>query len=108
MQGEQRQAEPDGDPAERLGQAAATGAESEEPDDEQHRRDRRNVERQQLHDQCCADIGAEHDGERGHQADDTVGGKRRGHQPGRGARLQQRRQAEASGESAEAVAQRLA
>ena len=107
VQSEQRQAEADGDAAERLGQAAAAGAESDQPDDEQHRRDRRDVERQQLHDQRGADIGAEHDGERGHQADDAIGGERGGHQPGRGARLQQRGHTETGAEGGEAIAQRL-
>jgi hypothetical protein len=108
MQRQKRQAEPDGDAAERLGEAAAAGAEGDEPDDEQRRRDCGNIERQELHDQRGADIGAEHDGERGHQADHAVGGERGGHQAGRGARLQQRGQAEAGGEGGEAVAQRLA
>ena len=108
VQREQRQAEADGDAAERPGQAAAADAEGHEADDEQHRRDRRDVEGQQLHDQRRADIGAEHDGERRHQADQAVGGERCGHQPGRGAALQQRGQAKPGGESGEAIAQRLA
>ncbi len=40
----------------------------------------------------------------GHEADHAVGRQRGGHQAGRGARLQQRGQAEAGGESGEAIA----
>jgi hypothetical protein len=42
-----------------------------------------------LHDQRCADIGSEHDGQRRNQADQAAAGKGRRHQCGRGAALQQ-------------------
>ena len=108
VQRQQNKSEPDGDAAERAGEAVAADAEGDEADDEQHRRDRRYVEGQILNDQRGADIGAEHDGKRGYQADHAVGRKRGGHQPGRGARLQQRGQAEPGAEGGEAIAQRLA
>ena len=64
MQREQHQAEPDRHPAEVLDPRARAAAEGDEADDEQHRRAAGDVERQQLHDQRRADIGAEHDRKR--------------------------------------------
>jgi hypothetical protein len=64
-----------------------------------------DVERQDLHDQGRAEIGAEHDRERRHQIDQPAGGKTRRHQPGRGAALQDRRDAEPGEERAPAVAE---
>ena len=107
VQGQQHEAEADGDAAEaRIGVSA--DAESDDADDQQDRGGRRYVERQHLHDQGRADIGAQHDGERRNKSDDALGAERSGHQPGRGAALQQRRQAEAGTERGEAIAQRLA
>ena len=56
-------------PAEVLDPAARAAAEGDEPDDEQHRRDGGDVERQHLHDERRSDIRPEHDRQRGHQAD---------------------------------------
>ena len=61
----------------RLRRAAA---ERHEADDEQHRRGGRDVERQHLHDQRRADVGAEHDGERRARGRPAFGGERGGHQ----------------------------
>ena len=80
-------------------------AEGDEADDEQDRRDGGDIERQDLHDQRGADIGAEHDGERRHQADQAFGREGTGDQRGRGAALQQRGEAEAGRKRGEAVAQ---
>ncbi len=52
-------AEPDRYTAERAGEALPAGAEGDDADNEEHRRDRRDIERQDLHDQRRADIGAE-------------------------------------------------
>ena len=106
MQGEENQAEPDGDAAERLGETCTANAERHQADDEQYRSDRCDVERQKLYDQGGADIGAQHDGECRHQADHTVGGQRSRHQASRGARLQQRGEAKPGGEGGKTVAQR--
>ncbi len=70
MQRQQHQAEADKDAADVLDARARPAAEGDEADDEQHGRDGGDVERQHLHDQRGADIGAEHDRERGHQADE--------------------------------------
>ena len=66
-----------------------------------------DIERQDLDDQRGADIGAEHDRQRRHQADQAFGGERTGDQGGRGTALQQRGQADAGREGGEAVLQRL-
>ena len=66
-----------------------------------------DVERQDLHDQRGADIGAEHDRERRDQADQALGGEGTGDQGGRGAALQQRGEADARRKGGEAVAQGL-
>ena len=67
VQRQQHQAEADQDAADVLDPRARAGAEGDEAEDEQNRRDRGDVERQHLDDQRGADIGAEHDGERRHQ-----------------------------------------
>ena len=78
-------------------------AESDEAEDEENRRHRGDVERQHLNDQRGADIGAEHDRERRHEADQAFGGERTRDQRGRGAALQHRGEADAGGERREAV-----
>ena len=98
---------PIADAADILDPRARSAAEGDEADDEKHRRDGGNVERQHLHDQGGADIGAEHDRKRRHQAHQPFGGKGTGDQRGRGAALEQRRQAEAGGKGGEAVVERL-
>ena len=60
-----------------------------------------------LHDQRGADIGAEHDRKRRHQADQSFRGERARDQRGGGAALEQRGEAEAGGKGGEAVVQRL-
>ena len=107
MQRQQHQAEPDRDPADILDPRARAAAERNETDDEQDGRGRGDVERQHLNDQRGADIGAEHDRERRHQADQPFGGKGTRDQGGRGAALQQRGQAEARDKGGEAVVERL-
>ena len=107
VQRQQHQPEADRDAAEILDARTRTVAEGEQADDEQHRRHRGDVERQHLHDQRGADIGAEHDGKRRHQRDQAFGGKRTRDQRGRRAALQQRGEAEPGGKRREAVVQRL-
>ena len=82
--------------------------ESNQANDEQHRCNLGYVEGKQLHDQGGANMGAEHNGERGHEAHYPIGRQRGGHQAGRGAGLQQRGQTEAGAEPGEAIVQRLA
>jgi hypothetical protein len=106
MQREQHQAEADRDPAEVLDPGAWPAAECDEADNEQHRRHRCDIERQHLHDQRGADIGAEHDRKRRHQADDLLGGEGTGDQGSRGRALEQGGQAEAGAERGEPVAER--
>ncbi|MEH2607221.1 hypothetical protein V1277_006598 [Bradyrhizobium sp. AZCC 1588] len=107
VQRQQHQAEADKDAADVLDARARPGAKGDQANDEQHRRDGGDVERQDLHDQRGADIGTEHDGERRHQADEPVRRKRTRDQRRRGAALKQRGQAETGGEGGEAVAQGL-
>ena len=107
MQRQQHQAEPDKDAADVLDARARPAAEGDQADDEQHGRHGGDVERQDLHDQRGADIGAEHDGERGHQADEPLRGERTGDQRRRGAALEQGGQTEAGAKGGEAVAQGL-
>jgi hypothetical protein len=87
---DQDQTEPDPDPAEvaRAGDPAAPKHEHAEQDEQ--KRDPRNIERQHLDDQRSADIGTQHDRQRGNEVDETAGGERRGHQPGCRAALQHR------------------
>ena len=83
----------------------STAAERHQSDNKQDRSDGGDIERQNLYDQRGADIGTQHDGERGHQADEpsdevvinAVGGTA----------LEQRGKAEAGCEGAETVVQRL-
>ncbi len=105
MQRQQHQPEPDKDPADVLDARAWPAAERHQADDEQDRRDGCDIERQDLHDQRGADIGAEHDGERRHQADEAFRGERTRDQRRRRTALEQRRQAKAGRKGGEAVAQ---
>ena len=59
------QAEADGYAAKRTSKALSADAERDQPDNEQYRSSRRNIERQNLHDQRRADIGPEHDASAG-------------------------------------------
>ena len=95
MQRQQHQAEADRDAADVLDARARAAAEGDEADDEQDRGHGGDVERQDLDDQRRADIGAEHDRQRRHQADQAFGGEGTGDQGGRGAALEQRGQADA-------------
>ena len=78
-------------------------AEHHHADQDEERRHPRDVERQYLHDQCRADIGAEHCGKPGDEIDQAAGGKTGDHQPGRGTALQYRRDPQAGEERLEAV-----
>jgi hypothetical protein len=106
MQRQQHQAEADRDAADVLDARARAAAEGDEADDEQHRRHRGDVERQDLDDQRGPDIGAEHDRERRNQADQAFGGERTRDQRGGGAALQQRGQADTGRECSKTVSQR--
>ncbi len=105
LQREQHQPEPDKDPAEIAGARLQALAEQDDADQHEERRDPPHVERHDLHDQGRAEIGAEHDRERRHQIHQPAGGKARRHQPGRGAALQYRGDAEPGEERAPAVAE---
>ena len=70
VQRQQHQPQADGDAAEVLDPAARAAAERDHADDEQRRRGGGDVERQQLHDQRRADVGAEQDGQGRDQADE--------------------------------------
>ena len=107
MQRQQHQAEPDKDAADVLDARARPAAEGDQADDEQYGRDGGDVERQDLHDQRGADIGAEHDGERGDEADEPLRRKRARDQRRRGAALEQGSQTKAGAKGGEAVAQGL-
>jgi hypothetical protein len=66
------------------------------------------VERQHLSDQRGADIGAQHDRERGHEVDQPAGGERCDHQAGGRAALQDRGHADAGQKGFEPIAERVA
>jgi hypothetical protein len=72
MQRQQHQAEANQDAADVLDARAGPAAERDQAENEQHGRDGGDIERQDLHDQRGADIGAEHDGKRRHQADQAL------------------------------------
>jgi hypothetical protein len=84
-----------------------TRAEGDEADDEQDRRDLGDVEREHLHDQRGANIGAEHDRKRRHQADEALGREGTGDQRGGRAALEQRREPKAGGKGGETIVKRL-
>ncbi len=105
LQGEQHQPKPDRDPAEIMRPRLPAVAEQDDPDQHETRRRQADIEGQELHDQRGAEIGAEHDGERRHQIDEPARGEARRHQPGRGAALQYRGDAEPGEERAPAVAE---
>ena len=107
VQRQQHQPEPDRDAADILDARARPGAEGDQADDEQDGGDGGDFERQDLHDQRGADIGAEHDGKRRHQADQAFRRERARDQRRRGAALEQRRQTEAGRKGGEAVVEPL-
>ncbi len=107
-QRQQHQAETDEHAAEVVAAGARVPPEHQKADQDQRRRDQHHVERQHLHDQRGADIGAEHHRERRHEIDQAAGGEARGHQPGGGRALQYGGDAEAGEKGAQAVAQRAA
>ena len=76
VQREQHQAEPDRDPSEVLDPAPRADAECDQSDDEEHRSDGGDVERQHLDDEGRSDIRPEHDRQRGHQGDQALARKR--------------------------------
>jgi hypothetical protein len=105
VQREEGEAEADRDAAEILDAGASPAAERQESDDEQDRRRGRHIEGENLNDQRRADVGAEHDGERGHQRDHAFRREGGGHQAGGGAALQERGEAETRAEGGKTVAQ---
>ena len=107
MQRQQHQAEADGHAADILDASARPGAEGHQPDDEQRRSRRRDIERKHLNDQRGADIRTEHDCQRRYQPHQTFRGERTGDQPGCGAALEQGGKAQPRGECGEPIAQRL-
>ncbi len=106
-QGEQHQPQSDHS----LGQVAltvgATETMQEYPCQDKDRRQGGDIERQDLHDQGRSDIGAEHDGQAGHQVE-RAGSREAGcDQPGRRTALQKRRNAQAGGKSRQTAFQAL-
>ena len=77
---DQHQTEPDPHPAQvaRAGHPAAP--KHENADQDEQKRNPGHVKRQHLDDQRGADIGAQHHGQRRHEADQPAGGKGRHHQ----------------------------
>ena len=105
---ERNQDQPKADPdaPEIVGAGDAAAAEHHHPDQDEERRHPRDVERQHLHDQGRADIGAEHRGEPGYEIDQSAGGEAGNHQPRRGAALQHRGDPQPGEKRLYAVAQR--
>jgi hypothetical protein len=85
---EDHQAEADEDAAEVVQHGAAVAAEEQDAEEDQGRREQRDVEGQDGDDERGADIGAEHDGHGGDEADKAAGGKVGGHEACGGARLE--------------------
>ena len=67
------------------------GEEQHDADEDQQRREPRQVERQDHRDERRADVGAEHHRERRRGADQALAGERGDDQRGRGAALDERR-----------------
>ncbi|MNM71004.1 hypothetical protein D3C81_826520 [compost metagenome] len=91
FQREGDQPEPDQHPAHMPGPAALPAQVENHADEDQQRREPRQVHREHLHHQRRADVGAEHDGERGRhgnqalaheRTDDDGGGVAALHKPG--------------------------
>ncbi len=57
----------------------AAAVEGDQSHQHEHRRDCEDIERQHLHDQRGADVGAQRYGQRGHQADEPLGDETRRH-----------------------------
>ena len=74
-------------------------AKRDHADEKQQRRERGDVEGQDLHDQRRADVCAEHRGERRNQRDKPACGEGRNHERGRRAALEDRRDAKTRRES---------
>ena len=107
VQGHQHQAKPDQHATE-VTRAGRGAAEHQQADQDQRRGNLGDVERQHLHDQRGADIGAEHDGKRGHQIDETAGREAGNHKAGRRAALQDGGDTDPGQKRFEAVAERAA
>jgi hypothetical protein len=95
MQRHQHQAEPDCYPPKIAGARDLAPAEHQHAEQDQRRRGRREIKREELNDQRRADIGPEHHGEGRHQVHQAAGGETRDHQPRGGAILQYSSDAEA-------------
>ena len=108
VQGKQHQPEPNEDAAEVMQTRARIAPEHQDADEDQRGRERGHVEGQSLHDECRANIGAEHDGEGGDEIDEAAGCKAGRHQSRRRAALQYCRHAYAGCKGAKAVAQGVA
>ena len=102
MQRKQHQPDPDRYAAKILKASPLAAPEREDADGDQHRKDNGHVERQDLDDQRRADIGAEHDGERGNELQRTGAGEGHRHQRRRRRGLQGRGHAEAGEKRVEA------
>ena len=107
MSSSPHQAEPDRDTADILDARAGTAAERDQSIINRTGATAAILNVQNLYDRRGADIGTQHDGERGHQADEPLGGKRSRYQRGGGTALEQRGRAEAGREGGETVVQRL-
>ena len=107
VQRHQHQAETDQDTAE-IPRPGGGAAEHQQADQDQGRRDLGDIEGQDLDDEGRADIGAQHDGERRHELDQTAGGEAGDHEARGRAALENGRHAHAGQEGLEAIAQRIA
>ncbi|KAG9578388.1 hypothetical protein KCV01_g16593, partial [Aureobasidium melanogenum] len=103
VQREQHEAEADGDAPQVLVARVVAAPMDRKPQQHEHGRDDRDVERHHLDDQRRTDIGAEHHGQPRREAEEAAGGERTGHQAGGGAALQDGREADAEGERRRAV-----
>ena len=107
VQSHQHQTKSDQHAAE-VTRASRRAAEHQHPDQDQRRRNLGDVERQHLHDERGADIGAEHDGKSRHQVDEAAGRKAGDHKARCRATLQQGGHTDPGKEGLEAVAERAA
>ena len=107
MQGHQHQAKPDQHATE-VTRAGRGAAEHQHADQDERRGNLGDVERQHLHDERGADIGAEHDGKGGNQIDESAGCEAGNHEARCRAALQDGGDTHPGEEGFEAVAQGVA
>jgi hypothetical protein len=105
MERQQHEPETDRNPAEIAEACARAVLECDDAKNKQDRGDSRHIKAEHLNDQCRPDIPAEHDGQRGNKANQSIAQEGGGHQRGGRAALQECRYSNASKQGGKSVLQ---